>query len=175
MGEPLACGVSAAQSRQMPARRKPLPPSLTHGPFESGQAAAAGVERGVLRGPGVRRLGRGLFLAVDTDPTYAALVAAHLGMLPEGRTAVDGVTALRLWGIDVGPEYPYRYVTTAVHHSTRLEVRVRRTRQPLPPCYRSVLLPLPALVAARSDLDLVSLVVAGDWLIRAGHGTLSDV
>lgn len=159
----------------MPARRKPLPASLTQGAFGSGDAAAAGAGRGVLRGPGVLRIGRGLFLASDAEPTYPTLVAAHLTMLPEGMTAVDGVTALRLWGIDVGPERPYRYVTTATHHSVRPEVRVRRTRQTLPPCHRSVLLPLPALVAARNDLDLVSLVVAGDWLIRAGHGTLRDV
>lgn len=159
----------------MPARSKPLPPSLTQGAFGSGQAAAAGVQRGVLRGPSVRRIGRDLFLAADTDPTYPTLVAAHLTTLPEGTTAVDGVTALRLWGIEVGPERPYCYVTTATHHSIRPEVRVRRTSQQLPPCHRSVLLPLPALVAARSDLDLVNLVVAADWLIRVGHGTLGDV
>lgn len=159
----------------MPARRKPLPPELTTGAFGPGRAAAAGIEPGVLRGPGVQRIGRGLFLAASCDPTYQTLVAAYLTVLPAGATAVDGVSALRLWGIEVGAERPYRYVTTAKHHSIRGEVHVRRTSQDLPPCQHQVLLPLPALVAARLDLDLVSLVVAGDWLIRAGRATLGEV
>ena len=144
------------------------------GAFGPSLAAAAGVEPGVLRGPGVRRIGQGLFLAASCDPTYQALAAAYLRVLPAEVTAVDGVSALRLWGVEVGTERPYRYVTTAKHHSTRPEVRVRRTSQ-LPPCQHSVLLPLPALVAARRDLDLLGLVVAGDWLIRAGWATLSEV
>lgn len=159
----------------MPARRKPLPSELTSGAFGTSQAAALGIERGVLRGPGVRRIGQGLFVAASCDPTYQTLVAAHLTVLPAGATAVDGVSALRLWGVEVGEERPYRYVTTAKHYSTRPGVRVRRTTQGLPPCQRSVLLPLAALAAARSDLNLVSLVVAGDWLIRAGLATLSEV
>ena len=144
------------------------------GAFGPSLAAATGVESGVLRGPGVRRIGQGLFLAASCDPTYQALAAAYLRVLPAEVTAVDGVSALRLWGVEVGTERPYRYVTTAKHHSTRPEVRVRRTSQ-LPPCQHSVLLPLPALVAARRDLDLLGLVIAGDWLIRAGWATLSEV
>ena len=35
--------------------------------------------------------------------------------------------------------------------------------------------PLPALVAARIELGLLDLVVAGDWLIRAKHASLSEV
>lgn len=122
----------------------------------------------------MRRLARGLFFDADRDPTFSALVAAHLAVLPAGVTAVDGVSALRLWGVEVGPAQPFRYVTTARHHSVRAEVRVRRTER-LPPCTRSVLLPLPALVAARAELDLVGLVVAGDWLVRDGRAALAEV
>lgn len=158
----------------MPARRKPLPAELTSAAFLSGEAETAGVGRGVLRGPGVRRIGRGIFLDGGCDPTFPILVAAHLKALPRGRTAVDGVTALRLWGIEVGTVSPYRFVTTARHHSIREQVRVRRTSE-LPGCTQSVLRPLPALVAARHDLDLVGLVVAGDWLIRSAAASLDEV
>ena len=65
-------------------------------------------------------------------------------------------------------------MTTARHHSIRHEVRVRRT-DTLPVCVQSVLLPIPALVAARHELGLVGLVVAGDWLIRDGRATLPEV
>ena len=68
----------------MPARRKPLPPELTMGAFGPSLAAAAGVEPSVLRGPGVRRIGQGLFLAASCDPTYQAFVAAYLRVLPAG-------------------------------------------------------------------------------------------
>ena len=44
-----------------------------------------------------------------------------------------------------------------------------------PSCVRSVLLPLPALVAARHELGLVDLVVAGEWLVRQGRATVPEV
>ena len=132
------------------------------------------MKRGVLRGPGVVTLGRDLFLSSDSDQDYRALLAAYLSALPEDVTAVDGVSALRLWGVEVGPELPYRFVTTARHHSVRPDVRVRRAGE-LGPCTQAVLDPVPALVAARADLDLASLVVAGDWLIREGQAELTIV
>ena len=155
-------------------RRKPLPDDLSGGAFLTAAAIDAGVGWGVLRGPGVSRISRGLYLDSALPPTTRALLAAHLKVLPQGRTAVDGVSALQLWGVDVGTALPYRYVTTARHHSSRPRVQVRRT-ETLPACVRSVLLPLPALIASRHDLGLLDLVVAGDWLIRDGRCSLIEV
>lgn len=156
------------------ARRKLLPADLAGGAFLTGTAIDAGLGWGVLRGPSVSRVSRGLYLDATSEPSTRALLAAYLAVLPQGCTAVDGVSALQLWGFAVGAALPYRYVTTARHHSIRPEVRIRRT-DTLPASTRSVLLPLPALVAARHELGLVSLVVAGDWLIRDGHATLPEV
>ncbi len=102
------------------------------------------------------------------------MLAAWLKTLPQDQTAVDGVSALRLWGVDVGSELPYRYVTTAKHHSVRAIIRVRRTAE-MPASVTSVVMPLPALVAARTELDLPTMVVAADWLVRDGRATLEDV
>ncbi|MFT4164031.1 MAG: hypothetical protein QM650_02175 [Microlunatus sp.] len=157
----------------MPARRKPLPEVLRDRPFPRASADALHVTTGVLRGPGIRTLVRGVYLAADVEPTLAIELAAFLSLLP-ANTAVDGVTALHYWGIEIGEPTPYRFVTTATYQSKRPEVRVRRTRE-LPDCRGSVVRPVPALVAARLDLGLLDLVAAGDWMIRAKLATLTEV
>ena len=157
----------------MPRPRTPLPVELAAGLFLRADAARHGVTPGVLRGPGVRLIVRGVYLAAALEPTLAKQLSGHLTLLPPG-TAVDGVTALQYWGIDVGSARPYRFVTTATYQSTRAGVRVRRARQ-LPEVLGSAVAPVPALVAARIELGLLDLVVAGDWLIRAELASLSEV
>ncbi|MFT4164786.1 MAG: hypothetical protein QM650_06050 [Microlunatus sp.] len=135
---------------------------------------SAGLGWGVLRGPGVQRVSRGLYVAADAEPTSRTVLAAYLTVLPQGCTAVDGVSALHLWGVEVGTEKPYRFVTTAKHYSVRENVRIRRAVE-LPPTTNLVVDPIPALVAARRDLGLIGLVVAGDWLVQSGQAELADV
>lgn len=115
-----------------------------------------------------------MYLDAARDPALADWIIALLKVLPRGRTAVDGVTALHCWGIDVGTATPYRFVTTASYLSTRPEVRMRRVRE-LPDRRGVFLRPLPALVAARSDLPLVELAVAADWIVRAKRAPLAQV
>ena len=131
------------------------------------------VTAGVLRGEGVRRLVRGVYLAAEVEPTLAYELAAFLSVLPAG-TAVDGVTALHYWGIEIGELKPYRFVTMASYQSKRPEIRVRRTGV-LPPSRGTVMRPVPALVAARLDLGLSDLVAAGDWIIRAKLARATEV
>lgn len=157
----------------MPAHRKPLPEVLRGKPFSRASADGMRVTAGVLRGEGVRNLVRGVYLAADVEPTLAIELAAFLSVLPAS-AAVDGVTALHYWGIEIGELKPYRFVTTASYQSKRPEVRVRRTRE-LPNCRGPVVRPVPALVAARLDLGLLDLVAAGDWIIRAKLATLAEV
>lgn len=157
----------------MPAHRKPLPEVLRNRPFPRASADALRVTTGVLRGPGVQTLVRGVYLAADIESTLAYELAAFLSVLP-ANTAVDGVTALHYWGIDIGELKPYRCVTTATYQSKRPEVRVRRARE-LPESRGSVVRPVPALVAARIDLGLLDLVAAGDWIIRAKLASLAEV
>lgn len=115
----------------------------------------------------------GVYLAADVDPTMAQELSACLTVLPLC-TAVDSVTALRVWGVDVGPLHPYRFVTTAAYQSTRPTIRVRRVAE-LPTRSGSVVSPVPALVAAKTELELLDLVVAGDWLVRDNRATIDDV
>lgn len=127
----------------------------------------------MLRGPGVVRIDRGLYLDAALELTLAKRLVAYLRSWPKP-TLVDSVTALQLWGIEVGSPEPLRFCTTAKHHSRRAGVRVRRTTE-LPPHKGPVMLPLPALAAARNDLGLAELVTAGDWLIRLRLATIDEV
>lgn len=131
------------------------------------------VTPGLLRGPRVRTLVRGVYLDSAVDPSLAQRLSAYLSVLPPD-TAVDGVTALWVWGIEVGQLTPYRFVTTAACQSKRTAVRVRRVTD-LPELRGAVVAPAPALVAAKSELGLLELVVAGDWLVRTGRATLPQV
>lgn len=157
----------------MPAPRKPLPDALQGKLFSRAGADGVRVTAGVLRGDGVRRLVRGVYLAAEVEPTLAYELAAFLSLLPAS-TVVDGVTALHYWGIEIGELRPYRFVTTASYQSKRPEVRVRRTSV-LPNCRGPVVCAVPALVAARLDLGLLDLVAAGDWIIRAKLAGATEV
>jgi hypothetical protein len=172
--ESLAGQSEGGQGWLVPARRKPLPKHLASDAFLSSEATQAGVGRGVLRGSAVTRISRGLYLDSACEPSLRRVLAGYLKVLPHDQTAVDGISALQLWGVDVGSVRPYRYVTIAKHHSIHEDLRVRRAKQ-LPPCTKAVLLPLPALVAARLQIDLATLVVAGDWLVRDGRAELAEV
>ncbi|MBB3327381.1 hypothetical protein [Microlunatus antarcticus] len=142
-------------------------------PFTTSQAASPGLGRGRLRGRSVRRQLRGAYLLGDEDPGERDRVAAALLVLPSG-TGADGLTALRLQGVDLGGAAPLRFVTTHPHPVRRPEVRVRRTStQPQLATVGELpsLGPEDAFVASAVDLDLVELVAAGDWLVRLGCTT----
>ncbi|HYI60094.1 MAG TPA: hypothetical protein VEX66_18140 [Microlunatus sp.] len=148
----------------MPGRRAELPAALTERPFTAGQALALGSTRDMLRGPAVQRIDRGIFLDARLELTLKWRLAGYLLMLP-AETVVDSVTALQLNGVEVGPTEPYRFCTTAEHHPSRPSIVVRRVAE-LPPNVGKVSRTAPALVAARTQLGLLDLVIAGDWLIR---------
>lgn len=157
----------------MTAARKPLPERLSGQLFTRGAAIQSGVTPRMLRGNGVQRLTRAVYAEAGLVLTPAKQLTALIAVLPDG-TAVDGVTALRHWGVEVGDERPYRFVTTARYRSERPGVRVRRVAE-LPERRGNVLAPLAALVAAKTELGLRDLVVAGDWLVRAEQATLPQV
>ena len=157
----------------MPARRRRLPTELTGRAFTRAVALDCKVTPNMLRGPSVQRLVPGVYVDASVEPTLVKTLAAWLTLLPPD-TLVDGVTALRYWGIEVGEAAPYRYVTTAAHQSKRAEVRVRRVER-LPERRGSVVAPVAALVTAKVELNLLDLVIAGDWMIQAKLATYEQV
>lgn len=141
--------------------------------FTRAVALNRNVTPGTLRGPSVQRLVPGVYVDASIEPTMANTLGGWLTRLPPD-TLVDGVTALRYWGIEVGEAMPYRFVTTAAYQSKRAEVRVRRVEQ-LPDRRGAVASPVAALVAAKVELGLPDLVIAGDWIIQAKLATYEQV
>ena len=135
-------------------------------PFTRSQVSTTGLRTWDLRGPEVRREHHGVYAEAYLEPDAATSIAAARLVLP-GDALVDGLTALQVMGVDLGPDRPLRFVTAHPHQVRRPGLRVRRVGA-LPaadPSGGSVSAAT-AFVAAARDLDLVELVAAGDWLVR---------
>lgn len=147
----------------MSPRRTQLPPALLDRAFTTAQARAAGVSMAALKGPSVHRVARSVYVAAGTE-SLSARAEAVLEILPQP-ALIAGLTALQIYGVDIGPEEPLRYCTSASKHCRRPNVHVARVRQ-LPPRRGHLVAPADALVQAADKLDLVQVVTAGDWLLR---------
>jgi hypothetical protein len=87
---------------------------------------------------------------------------------------VDGVTALYLYGVEVGHPLPVRMTTATTAQTRRPGVRLTRARA-LPRHLDGLAAPIAAWRAAALDLDLVELVAAGDALVHLGLCTLPEL
>ncbi|MDN5771513.1 MAG: endonuclease domain-containing protein [Microlunatus sp.] len=147
----------------MSARRRELPERLAERPFTLAFARAAGVDSSVLRSVSVQRIGPQVYRAAG-DVTLRERVAAQLATMPDD-LLVDGLTALQLRGIELGSPEPLRFCSPMQRDIRRAGVRVRRLTS-APTAEDRILTPAAAFAGAAVDLDLVELVVAGDWLVR---------
>jgi hypothetical protein len=64
------------------------------------EARVRGISRGVLRGPGFRRLDHGLYVRAECPSGFDLWTRTALKLAPDGAALAD-VTALRLWGIQL--------------------------------------------------------------------------
>lgn len=137
-------------------------------PFTTAGAADVGLTPGALRGAAVRREHHGVYVEAFVEPSVEGSVAAARLVLPTD-ALLDGVSALHALGVEVGAPRPLRFVTAHPHQVRRPGVRVRRVRV-LPPAEpgTGLVSPVAAFLAAAPELDLVELVIAGDWLVRLG-------
>ncbi len=136
------------------------------GPFTTAEAYAAGLTSGMLRGPSVRRLLAGVYVSAEVESSEQVLVAAALKVVPQA--VVVGVTALHLHGVDSGPPTPLYLVTTNPHPVRRAGLKVTRVKA-LPPHSGSVAVAEHAFTSAATQLNLLDLVTAGDWLLRTNR------
>jgi hypothetical protein len=136
------------------------------GPFTTAEAYAAGLTSGVLRGPSVRRLFAGVYVPAEVESSEQVLVAAALKVVPQA--VVVGVTALHVHGIDIGPATPLYLVSTNPHPVRRPGLKVARVSA-LPPHRESVAVAEHAFTSAATQLNLLDLVAAGDWLLRSNR------
>jgi hypothetical protein len=158
----------------VPARRLVLPEDIATRPFTRAAGESRGLRTSSFRSAGVRRLAPGVFQGFAAgDPQLRDVVAAQLATLDEAVVA-DGLTALQLYGVDLGTFHPIRLCAPADRDVRRAGVRVRRVAS-VPPSSGRVLTPTAAWAAAAVELDLVELVVAGDWLVRLKRTTPKEI
>ena len=143
---------------------RPLPTSLTTRPFTAAQALAAGVGRGVLEGPNVRRILVGVYVASEVEVTPLVRIQGALLVLPPSALAL-GVTALWLHGVEISVPAPMRFVTDRSHQVRRAGMSVVRAVR-MPSSHGRAVSPEHAFLTASTELDLVDLVSAGDRLVR---------
>jgi hypothetical protein len=124
----------------------------------------------VLRGPRFRRLHHGVYAPAASVTTLVGLVAAALVVLPED-AVVTGVTALHLYGIEVGNPLPVQAVTATTAQTRRAGIRLIRAQR-LPARRSGIAHPVAAWLSACSEIDLLDAVAAGDWLVHRRLATV---
>lgn len=123
-----------------------MPEAPFAGPFRLDAGRRAGLTPGQLRGPSFQRLSHGVYLPTDVEPGLLQRVGAAWLILPPD-SIVTGVTALHLYGVEVGNPWPIRAVTATGSHSKRAGVYLIRACV-LPPSRLRVATPVASWLAA---------------------------
>lgn len=138
-------------------------------PFTIDEALAVGVTVAMLRGWRFRRLFRGVYVLASVELTQSVWLAAALKALPSD-AVVSHVSALWLYGVEIGSPWPLHLSTNTTAVTKLARVRLHRRRGRLTP-HEVVGLPATgpdrAFVDAATCLGFVQLVQAGDWLLHA--------
>ncbi len=147
-----------------------VPQAFNGQPFQTADALALGVSWKMLQGSRFRRLARGVYVAASTADSHRIHVRAVMLTLPPG-TIATGVTGLQLLGVDVGSQLPMTFATTHPRQVRRRDVKVMRLTE-LPAHRDGVAGSEQCWLVAASTLNLLDLVIAGDWLLRLRRSTL---
>lgn len=157
--------------------RAQVPAELQSRAFTYHEAIAAGITPQMLRGQSFDRLHRGVYACATLVLTTVVRVLAALLILPPG-TAATGVTALRIYGLEVGRDRRLHFTTTRPHRR-RIEGVVvhRRIRAALRRLFNGIPVTTPeqTFVEASRSLSLVDRVIADDWLIHQALTTLDEL
>lgn len=149
------------------------PSTLAERPFTTAEANLAGISRDVLRGPRFRRLFRGVYVRHDLKLTkYVWLRAAQL-VLPTD-AVISHLTALAVYGLDIGPGWPLHFSTSASTHTRQQGIVVHRRQGHFHPRLVSgfpVTGPERTVIDIATTVSLVQLVQAADWLVHTGQTT----
>ncbi len=155
-------------------RRVDIPEELAVRPFTASAARAAGLGRGVLGGPRVRRLFRGVYIAADVSLSLAIWLEAVLLVLPDD-TIVSHSSAMQLRGFTPDGPAPLELSTNSglvtEHEGIVLHRRggrlVAETIAGLP-----VTCPDRTFVDCAHRRPIVEVIQLGDLLVRTGQTTV---
>lgn len=144
-------------------------PDALHGrAFTIADAADHGLSRRVLDGRRFVCIHRGVYRTADTAATLPILLdAARLVLPPDA--AVSHLTALRVYGLQIGSMLPLHFSTNHRVQVDREDVTVHRRQDLLVAADdhgRRILPPMRTFVDVATLLDERRLLEVGDWLVQ---------
>jgi very-short-patch-repair endonuclease len=146
----------------------PIPACLNDTPFRVVDAVKAGMPAEALRGSRFRRLFRGVYVHTDHELDLLTWLRAALLVLPSD-AVVSHVTALHLYGLDLGRAWPLHLSTNSSTHTRHKGLCVHRRKGRLAPHELDgipVTGPERTLVDIATKVGLVELVQSIEWMLH---------
>lgn len=156
-------------------RRAPVPHALSHGPFTTAMAAAAGVPARRLRNGGFVRLARDVYVVAGTELTLEVRSRAALLAMPAG-SVMSHWSALALLGLADPAAQRVLHVTPPPEAAVPRHREGIRIHQRTIPSEPMLVRDIPVAGAARTMVDMAPLVrsdrlvVIGDQVVRRAGG-----
>jgi hypothetical protein len=145
-------------------------------PFTREQALAAGISDAVLRGrTRFRRILRGVYIDATVAMTLVMWLRAALLVSPPG-SIVSHVTALRLYGYELGALLPLHVSTRAPVRCRQTDVTTHRRRDHVESrCVNGIRVTEPnrTIVDAAYDVPIPQLIQVIEWMIHRGYTTVN--
>lgn len=150
---------------------------VLHHPFTRRQALEAGITDAQLRAKRFRQLFHGVYISTSVEMTLLLWLRAALLVSPAD-AIVSHVTALRLYGLEVGKLHPLHISTRTRTHARRDGIRphqriapiAMRTRRGIP-----VTSPLRTMVDIATKITTVELIQAAEHMAHKGLLTLDEL
>lgn len=152
-------------------------PEFTRTPFTRERALAAGISDTVLRRDRVRRLFNGVYIRSSVELTLRLWLSAALLASPPG-SVISHVTALRLYGFEIGEERPFHISTQEKTHTRRSGITTHQRKAQISHTLIdgiAVTGPRRTLIDIATKVDLIQLIQAIEFMLHRGYTTLSGL
>lgn len=155
-------------------RRVVIPPEFADRPFTSAEAREAGLSRGFLCGPRVRRLFRGVYIGADVEPTLMTWINAARLALPDD-AVISHSTAMWLRGLAPQGRAGLEFSTNSGLVTEHAGIVLHRRGGHLVP---EIIDGLPVTGPDRTFVDcahrrpIVEVIQLGDLLVRTDQTTI---
>ncbi|MFI5429494.1 hypothetical protein [Aeromicrobium sp. UC242_57] len=152
-------------------------PDFAQFPFTRERALAANISDTVLRGSRVRRLFKGVYILATVDLSLTLWLRAALLAAPPG-SVVSHMTAVRMYGFDLGDEVPFHLSTRAKTHTRRDGIKLHQRKAPISTVHIDGVPVTGAnrtLVDIATKVDLVQLIQAIEFMVHHGHTSMQSL
>ena len=150
-----------------------IPQQLAHGPFTRAQALEAGLTSRQLQGKHFSPLFPRVWVLADLPMTADDwIIAAGLAM--PGHAQLSHLSRIQALGYHDGPLRPFHFTVAGELHIDLEDIFLHRTVA-MPPLDDIGVSAASAFIGLCSTARVISLISIGDWLLRAGHMTLTEL